>query len=318
VLVLDGRAVRALLTPKLARTAVEGAFRALREEATVQPVRTQVTPPGGVTLLKPAAVDGAFGLKVASLFAGNAARGIAVVQGFVALLDDTGVLDAVLDAAAVTEIRTAAASAVATDALARRDASRLGILGSGVQARGHLLALREVRSFDQVLVWSPSGAPGLVSWAAEQGIAITVAPDAEAVVRGSDVVCTATSSASPVLLGEWLAHGTHVNAVGAFRPRERELDGPAVARATVVVDMRESAAAEAGAILLAQQEGLIGPEHVVAELTDVLVGRHPGRTSEDEITLFSSTGLAVQDVAAASATVAAARTAGAGVEVPFP
>lgn len=121
----------------------------------------------------------------------------------------------------------------------------------------------------------------------------------------------------PLLEGDWLTPGTHVNAVGAFRPTERELDTEAIRRATVVVDMRESAAAEAGAILLAQEEGAVGPGHVVAELTDVLVGRHPGRTSDEEVTVFASTGLAVQDVAAARAVVAAAREAGAGVEVPL-
>jgi alanine dehydrogenase len=321
VLVLDAAAVRAHLTPKVARVAVEAAFRELRDPATHQPVRTAVDAPAvpGLTLLKPAAVTGAYGIKVASLFPDNAARGLDLVQGFVALLDpETGVLEALLDGAAVTELRTAAASAVATDVLARQDASRLGLIGSGVQARSHLLALREVRRLEQVLVWSPVGAPELAAWATSHDVEVMVAASAEEVVRRSDVVCTVTTSPSPVLLGAWLQPGTHVNAVGAFRPRERELDGAAVARATVVVDMRESAAAEAGALLLAQEEGLIGADHVAAELTDVLCGRHPGRTAHEETTVFSSTGLAVQDVAAARAAVEAARAAGAGVEVAFP
>lgn len=321
MLVLDARAVRAHLTPTVARAAVEAAFRELREPTAHQPVRTAVDAPSvpGLTLLKPAAVSGAYGMKVASLFPGNAARGLDLVQGFVALLDaETGVLEAVLDGASVTELRTAATSALATDLLARKDASRLGLVGSGVQARSHLLALREVRPLEQVLVWSPEGAPEMAAWARSHEVEVSVAGSAEEVVRGSDVVCTVTTSPTPVLLGAWLEPGTHVNAVGAFRPRERELDGAAIARATVVVDMRESAAAEAGALLLAEEEGLIKADHVAAELTDVLLGRHPGRISDEEITVFSSTGLAVQDVAAARAVVEAARAVGAGAEVAFP
>jgi ornithine cyclodeaminase/alanine dehydrogenase-like protein (mu-crystallin family) len=320
VLVLDGQAVRAHLTPSLARSSVEAAMRSLRDATSHQPARVLVDAPGvpGVSLIKPAAAAGGYGMKVASLFPGNVERGVPVIQGFVVLLDpETGAVDALLEAASVTELRTAATSAVATDVLARRGPAHLGLLGSGVQARSHLLALREVRDVEQVRVWSRNGTDAFVAWAKEQGIDVVGAATAEEVVRDSDLVCACTSSPSPVLEGDWLVPGTHVNAVGAFRPTERELDGRAIARATVVVDMLESAALEAGAVLLAQQEGLIDADHLAGELTDVLQGRHPGRTSDDEITVFASTGLAVQDVAAARAVVAAAREAGAGVEVPL-
>jgi ornithine cyclodeaminase/alanine dehydrogenase-like protein (mu-crystallin family) len=272
----------------------------------------------GLTLLKPAAIGDAYGLKVASLFPGNTALSLAPVQGFVALLDPrTGTHDAIVDAAAVTEIRTAAVSAVATDLLAREDARALGLLGSGAQARSHLLALSEWRSLDCVRVWSPHGAEAFVTWAKEQGVDVRADAGPEEVVRSSDIVCTLTTSSTPVLRGAWLQPGTHVNAVGAFRPTDRELDADAIARATVVVDDRAAAAAEAGAILLAQQEGAIGDDHVTTDLSGVLLGAHRGRTRDDEITVFASTGLAIQDVATARALVEVARAVGAGHEVSF-
>lgn len=317
MLVLDAADVRRYLTPEVAYAAVESAFRSLRDDETQQPVRTHLPQREGVTLVKPAVVQGTTGLKVASAFPGNPARGLPLISGFVVLLDpETGELDALMDGAAVTELRTAATSALATDLLARPDACRLGVLGAGVQARSHLAALHASRSLEQALAWAPSGLAELVDWAAEQGIPLCAARDAEQVVRESDVVCTVTTSPVPVLQGAWLAPGTHVNAVGAFRPRERELDTATVQRARVVVDMHESAAEEAGAILIARDEGAV--VDVVAELSEVLAGTAKARTSDEDITVFCSTGLAVQDVAAARAAVAAARAAGAGVQVAFP
>lgn len=317
MLVLDAADVRRHLSPPVAYAAVEAAFRALWEDATQQPVRTQVATPEGVTLVKPAVVDGCTGVKVVSVSPGNAARGPDLIQGFVVLLDPaTGALDALLDGAAVTELRTAATSALATTLLARPDAARLGVLGAGVQARSHLQAMHASRRLEQALVWAPTGLDVLLPWAANHGLPVQAARDAERVVRESDILCTVTTSPLPVLQGDWLAPGTHVNAVGAFRPHERELDTLTVQRARVVVDMHEAAAEEAGAILLARADG--AEVNVVAELAEVLTGRAPGRTSADEITVFSSTGLAVQDVTAARAAVTAARAAGAGVQVAFP
>jgi ornithine cyclodeaminase/alanine dehydrogenase-like protein (mu-crystallin family) len=313
VLVLDATAVRRVLTPALARAAAEAAFLALRDDTTQQPLRTQVAAPQGTMLVKPAASALSAGVKVVSI----ARAAVPPIQGFVALLDPaTGELSALLDGAAVTELRTAAASALATGLLARADARRLGILGGGVQARAHLRAMHALRAFDDVLVWSRSGAESLLRWADENGLPARAASDAGQVVRESEVVCTVTSSPTPVLRGEWLQPGTHVNAVGAFRPDERELDSSAVRGARVVVDSHESAAREAGAVLLARAEGV--EVEVVGELVDVLLGALPGRTSDEQVTVFSSTGLAVQDLTAAQAAVTAARTAGEGVEVPFP
>ena len=317
MLVLDAADVRRHLTPQVAYAAVEAAFRSLRADTTQQPVRTQVVTAEGVTLVKPAVVADCTGVKVVSVFPGNAARGLNLIQGFVVLLDPaTGALDALLDGAAVTELRTAATSALATSLLARPDAARLGVLGAGVQARSHLQAMHASRRLERVLVWAPAGLDELLRWAAEHGLPVQVARDAEQVVRESDILCTVTTSPVPVLQGDWLRPGTHVNGVGAYRPHERELDTLTMQRARVVVDMHEAAAQEAGAILLARADG--AEVNVVAELAEVLTGRAPGRTSADEITVFSSTGLAVQDVTAARAAVTAARAAGAGVKVAFP
>lgn len=316
MLVLDAAAVRRHLTPEVAYAAAEAAFRALRREETQQPVRTQVASPGAVTLVKPAVVGGCTGVKVVSVVDGNPARGLDLIQGFVVLLDPvTGALDALLDGAAVTELRTAATSALATTLMARPEASRLGLLGAGVQARSHLQALHAERRLEQVIAWAPTGLEELVAWARDNGLQLEAARGAEQVVRLSDILCTVTTSPRPVLCGDWIAPGTHVNAVGAFRPHERELDSLTVQRARVVVDMHEAAAGEAGAILLARAEGL--EVEVVGELGDVLEGRVPGRRSADEITVFSSTGLAVQDVTAARAAVSAARAADDGVQVAF-
>jgi alanine dehydrogenase len=317
MLVLDASDVRRHLTPQVAYAAVEAAFRALRGDTTQQPVRTQLATSEGVTLVKPAVVDGCTGVKVASLSRGNGTRGLDLIQGFVVLLDPaTGVLDALLDGAAVTELRTAATSALATTLLARPDAALLGILGAGVQARSHLQAMHASRRLEQALVWAPSGLDELLRWAGDRGLPLQAATDAEQVVRESDILCTVTTSPVPVLQGDWLAPGTHLNAVGAFRPHERELDTVTMQRARVVVDMQEAAAEEAGAVLLARAEG--AEVNVVADLAEVLSGRASGRTCVDEITVFSSTGLAVQDVMAARAAVTAARAAGAGVQVAFP
>lgn len=317
MLVLDAADVRRYLTPRVAFAAVEAAFRALREDTTQQPIRTQVATAEGVTLVKPAVVDDCTGVKVVSVFPGNAARGVNLIQGFVVLLDPvTGALDALLDGAAVTELRTAATSALATTLLARPDAASLGVLGAGVQARSHLQAMHASRRLEKALVWAPVGLDELLHWAADHGVPVQAARNAEQVVRESDILCTVTTSPVPVLQGDWLAPGTHVNGVGAYRPHERELDTLTVQRARVVVDMHEAAAEEAGAILLARAEG--AEVNVVAELAEVLTGRSTGRTSADEITVFSSTGLAVQDVSTARAAVTAARAAGAGVQVAFP
>jgi ornithine cyclodeaminase len=250
---------------------------------------------------------------------GNPARGLDAHQGLVTLFDaESGQPTAILDASAITEIRTAAVTAVATGVLARRDARTLAILGAGTQARAHLLALAGVREFEQVRVYAPTEAHAraLIDQAGDTRGELTVAPSAQDALRDADVVVTATSAREPVLRRDWLKPGAHINAVGASSPQAREIDTATVAASALFCDSRESLRNEAGEFRLAIAEGLIaGQEHVRAELGEVLAGAAPGRREAGELTLFRSLGLAVEDLAAAECAVAAATARGLGTEV---
>jgi ornithine cyclodeaminase/alanine dehydrogenase-like protein (mu-crystallin family) len=206
------------------------------------------------------------------------------------LKPETGEPLAVMDGRLITEMRTAAASAVATQLLAREDASVLGILGSGVQAKSHLAALRHVRSFQEVRVWSPRNAP---AFAKQHGVKAVA--NAQEAVRGADVVVVAANATAPVLQGRWLSPGAHVNAIGATRPEWRELDDDVVTRPRVFVDSREAALRESGDVIAAQGAG-----SEVVEIGAVVAGVAPGRRETQEITLFKSVGVAVEDLAAAA------------------
>ena len=255
-----------------------------------------------------------YALKAVCVFPGNPARGLDAHQGTVTLFDGTdGRPTAILDASAITAIRTAAVSALATRLLAREDARELAILGAGVQAAAHLEALGAVRGFERVRIFAPTRehAERLAGPAGAE-----VADSAEEAVSGADVVVTATNSSEPVLRRDWLPPGAHVNAVGASAPTSRELDTATVAACSLFADSRESVQNEAGEFHLAISEGAIdGPDHVRAELGEVVAGMHPGRTARDELTLFRSLGLAIEDMAAAERALANARKRGTGVEV---
>ena len=257
--------------------------------------------------------DPVFALKSLAVMPGNPARGLDSHQGTVTLFDGTiGAPRAILDASAVTAVRTAAVSAVATRVLAREDARVLAIIGAGVQGKAHLTALLSVREFEEVRVFAPNQehARGLAD---DRAI---VASSAEDAVRGADVVVTATSSREPVIRHDWLAPGAHINAVGASVPSARELDLDTVVACALFCDSRESLRNEAGEFQLAVREGAIaGEEHVRAELGEVLAGSAPGRRDDGELTLFRSLGIAVEDLAAAETAVAAARAQGLGTEV---
>jgi ornithine cyclodeaminase/alanine dehydrogenase-like protein (mu-crystallin family) len=280
-----------------------------------QPLRSVTVPPAsnGLMGLMPAHRGGErplFSLKAVCIFPGNPARGLDAHQGTVTLFDgETGVPSAILDASAITEIRTAAVTALATRLLAREDVQTLAILGAGVQAAAHLRALRLVRDFERICAYSRTPAHA-------ERLGVEVAASAQQAVRGADVVVTATSAREPVLERAWLADGAHVNAVGASTPAARELDTATVAAAALFCDSRESLAHEAGEYRLAVEEGLIdGPAHVRAELGEVVAGFRPGRTSAQEITLFRSLGLGIEDLAAAELAVDNARGLGLGTEV---
>ena len=303
LLVLSDADVRGLLPMDECIEAMDRVLRELARGELHQPLRFFTRPPGAESLFgfMPAHRGGerpAWSLKEIVVTPGNpAVRGLDAHQGGILLHDgETGELRALLNASAVTEIRTAAVSAVATRALARPGARTVAIVGAGVQARSHVESMRAVL-----------GEVELRTWSRRDG------GTAEEAVRGADVVCTCTSSREPVLRLDWLAPGAHVNAIGASVPTARELDEQTVAAATLVVDRRESALNEAGELLVPG----FGEERIAAELGEVLVGSHPGRTAETELTVFKSLGLAVEDLAAAELIVARAREQGVGTEVEF-
>ena len=285
------------------------------------PLRPIVRPPGESSLLGLMPTHRAgerpiYALKTVAVVPDNPTRGLDPHQGSVTLFDGTtGEVTAIMNATPITAIRTAAVSGVATRALAREDARRLAIVGAGHQAHAHVAAMLEARPFERIRIASRTY-ENAERLAAEWPLA-TAVDTAEEAVRDADVVCTVTSSAEPVVLGEWLKPGAHVNAVGACFPHTRELDGAAVARSSFFVDRRESAENEAGDYLLALQEGAIAEGHIRAELGEVLSGAAPGRTSEDEVTVFESLGLAVEDLAAAEYLERKALEAGAGTMVEF-
>ena len=263
--------------------------------------------------------EGVFGAKLVTVFPGNQGTAFDSHQGAVLIFDNEhGGVAAMLDGTAITGIRTAAVSGVATRALAREDASTLAILGSGVQAHSHLRAMCAVRPITTVRVWSrnPDNARAFAEFARrEHGLDASASPTGAAAVKGADIVCAATSSSEPVLFGDWLAPGTHINAVGVSQPTARELDSATVVRSRLYVDRRESALKEPGDILAPLQAGEIGPDHIVGEIGEVLIGRVGGRRRADEITLFKSLGLAIEDLAASSYVYAEAVRTGAGVRV---
>jgi ornithine cyclodeaminase len=266
----------------------------------------------------------AYSLKAVCVFPANPRLGLDAHQGIVTLFDGTtGRPTAVLNGSAVTSIRTAAVTALATRLLAREDARTLAVIGAGVQAAAHLRAVPLVRNFEQIRVHSRTEqhARALVAATAiasrhSRPPALEVCASARDALDGADVVVTATNSATPVLERGWLATGAHVNAIGASFPSARELDVATIADAELFVDSRESAANEAGDYLLALAEAAIdGPEHIVAELGDVAAGLHGGRSGPQALTVFRSLGIAVEDLAAAELALAHARAAGAGTEV---
>ena len=283
------------------------------------PLRQMVPLPAGILATMPAAIFGVAGVKVITVFPGNEGTELDSHQGIVVLFElERGRPLALVDATSVTAIRTAAVSGAATRALAREDAGDLAILGSGTQARTHLEAMRVVRDLRRVRVWSRTAehAKRFAERESERhGIAVEVAGTAREAVKGAELVCTTTSAREPVLAGEWLSPGAHLNAVGYGGRDGRELDGAAVARARMFCDRRESVEHESGDYLLALAEGAIGVDHLVGELGEVLIGKVEGRTSPEDITLFESLGLAVEDVASVKLIHERATATGAGTRV---
>jgi ornithine cyclodeaminase len=322
LLVLSASDVHAALSYADCASAMREALIALSTGRAQMPLRTVTRPAGaaGLVALMPSYLSSdpqgaTYGLKAICITPSNPAAGLDTHQGVVLLSSgETGEPVALLNASAVTEIRTAAVSVVATGLLARADASELAVIGTGVQARAHILAIDDARPLTAIRV---AGRDPVRTAQFAAGLAgrtrapLTVCGTARDAIDGAGIVVTATSSAEPVLERDWLATGTHINAVGACLPAMRELDTATVAAAALFADRRDSMLTESGDYLLAAAEGAVGPDQIRAELGELLAGAARGRASADEITVFESLGLAIEDLAAAArACAAATRTRG--------
>jgi ornithine cyclodeaminase len=244
-----------------------------------------------------------FGAKLISVFQENSARGRPSHQGLVILFDhESGAPVCVLDAGEITAIRTAAASAVATDALARSDARRLAILGSGEQAATHARAIGKVRKLESITIWgrSPEHAQALAARIeTELAVPVSTAEGVEEAVAEADVVCTVTAAAEPILKGEWVRAGAHLNLVGSGHAGPAEVDNALVVRSRFIADSREGVLAQGAEFLRAKAARLVGDDHIVAEIGQVLAGEIEGRRSAEEVTVYKSLGHIVQDLASA-------------------
>jgi ornithine cyclodeaminase/alanine dehydrogenase-like protein (mu-crystallin family) len=321
ILVLSARDVHELLGYRECADVMRQALADLARGQIQQPLRTVVRPrdAAGFMGLMPAYSPGGYGLKAICVTPGNPAIGKDAHQGGVLLFAaDTGEPLALVNASAVTEIRTAAVSAVATGLLARPGAGDLAVIGTGVQGQAHAHALAATRPLTRIRLTGRDQARArevAAELTAQLNVPVTAVDSVPEAVRGADIVVTATSSAQPVLHREWLAAGTHVNAVGACLPQAREIDTATMAEAALFADSRESVRNEAGDYLLAAQEGADNP--VRAELGELLTGAASGRADDDEITLFESLGLAAEDLAAASYLYREATRLGAGTSAEF-
>jgi alanine dehydrogenase len=320
MLILSDSDLRAVLTMRDVIDAVEEGFRALARGEATAPERLRLVVPthNGVLLEMPAfaGLDGveALGTKIVSVFEQNAKRGLEIVQAVYLLLDSkTGVPLSLMDGRFITAIRTAATSAVATKFMAGSGSKRLAVFGAGVQARFHIEAMLEVAALEQVMIVSRTAdkAAALAEHIRSvHGLPCQVVSSEKAVAT-ANLICTCTSSSTPLFDGKLLNGGAHINAVGAFTPSTRELDTEAVRRARVIIDAESAAGREAGEMLIPISEGAIDTDHVKGTLAEVVSGDVRGRESPAEITLFKSCGLAIEDLV--TARLAYARASGGGI-----
>lgn len=307
MLILTETQVQALIDVDELITALERAHIQYSTGKTVMPVRLVVPLPqidGRITAM-PGFLneDRALGMKVVTYFQNNPKQNLPSILATIMLFStETGKMIAVMDGGYITAIRTACASAMATKVLSNPTASVLGVLGAGVQARTHIRALCRVRKLQTIKIYSPSGSSATKvkqELETETGITIAVSKSVEETVRGCDLIVTATTAKEPIVSARWLQPGAHINAIGSHRPDARELDGATLACSKVFVDSREAILAECGDVLLALEEKSVMPDHVQTEIGEVLAGTKPGRSKPDEVTLYKSVGIAIQDVATA-------------------
>jgi len=308
VLIVNQSEVGQLLPMKECIAVMRETLAAVERGEAILPLRPVLRMPdkGGALGMMPSYLGNidAVGLKVITVFHGNHGTRYDSHQGAVLLFETShGQLLSIMDASSITGIRTAAVSAVATQLLARDDATKLAILGSGVQAKTHFAAMVEARPITSASVWSRNAGHArqfAERESARYGIPVVAIATVEEAVRDADIICTTTGAREPILKGEWIAPGTHINAVGSSIAVARELDANAVKRSTLFVDRRESTLNEGGDFLIAKQEGVVSDDHILGELGQILLGKIEGRKSREEITLFKSLGLAVEDLASAN------------------
>ncbi len=324
-LLLSRDDVAGVLTMGDAIAAVEEAFATLARGEADMPQRTVIKVPQhhGLVLGMPAYLGGdpeILGLKLVTVYPDNPAKhGLATTLGTLMLCDAaTGAVTAIMDAGYLTAVRTGAASGVATRYLAREDAAVCTIFGAGVQARQQLVAVHHVRPLSQVYVVDTS-ADAAAAFArdlsAELDVPIEVSGDPEGAVRAADIVVTASSSPTPIVDGDWVQPGTHINNIGSHAPTTRELDTKTVTKSHYVADTREASLAESGDLLIPMEEGAVTADHIRATLGEIVTGAKPGRVGDDQITLFKSCGVAAQDMSTARVVAEAARARGVGTEV---
>ncbi len=305
--------------------AVEAAFTDYAQGRWVIPSRTHFTLPEGIMLHMPSFLSsgtegkGILGAKLVSVFPGNPEKGLPLIYGLYLLCDPpTGRPLALIDGVYLTGIRTGAASAVATKYLSRKDSRALGIIGTGVQAGFHLMAILAVREIEVCYLFGrmeDRARRFTEDYSDKLGVNLEVLSSADEVVGKSDVVVTVTTSPTPVFSGSSLREGTHLNVIGAFTPETREVDSETVKKASLFVDSYEGALSEAGDLLIPMKEGVISRQDIRAELSEVVTGIMPGRTTEDEITLFKSVGFAIEDAAVARLAYDRALEKGIGTQI---
>ena len=323
MLILNASEVRQALPMAAAIAAMREAFAALTQGTVQAPPRIALdSPGGGTTLVMPALLEAGdarcLSVKAVSVFPGNRAKNLPLIHAAVLLIDaETGKIDALIEGGALTAIRTGAASGLATELLAKQESRVAAIFGSGKQARTQLEAVCTVRPIKKVWVCSPTpgNAEAFAAQAAGRGWAppeVSCTRDPSEAVADADVICTATTSPSPVFDDRDLKPGVHINAVGSFQPHVREVPGETVARSRIFVDSREAALEEAGDILQPIAAGLITAGDIFAEIGELVLGQTDGRTPDNQITFFKSVGVAVQDTAAARVVLESARRMGLG------
>ncbi|NOU64101.1 ornithine cyclodeaminase family protein [Paenibacillus sp. LMG 31461] len=308
MLVIKSTEVQELLAMPACIEIMEAVLADLVNGHAVQALRSVVPLEGGNVMgLMPTYLkrDEKVGAKVITVFPGNHGKGFPSHQGFVSLFNSTnGQLEAIVDGTRITAIRTAAVSAAATKLLAKPEAATLAVIGTGEQARTHIEAMLLVRPITKIQVWGPNPAHAerlrAETVSRYPAVLVSIASSAEEAVADADIICTVTASTTPIVQGAWIKAGAHVNAVGACRAKDRELDTALVRRAELFVDRTESAVNEAGDYLIPLQEGAISDDHILAEIGEILVGLKEGRRSATSITLFKSLGLACEDLAAAT------------------